>query len=129
MNIGDKVTIGGRTMLKPGFSLVGLEGIIMPSAPQTPAGCTTLLIDWVAQGYDSKDDLPMIVNVPTAHLEAAEPGTKADIELPRLSGNATGKRPALGLVIDEKTATPTSRAEQSSDDASEVEERPRLRLL
>jgi hypothetical protein len=63
MNIGDRVLIGGRTMLRPGFSLVGLEGVLMPTFPNAPDGCATVQIDWKAAGYDEEkyDDLPPFI--------------------------------------------------------------------
>lgn len=74
---GDRVEIGGRTMLRPGFSLVGLTGIIFPNAPNSPAGCLTVAVDWVAHGYNEASgypdgSLPLFVNVPAQHLTAAE---------------------------------------------------------
>ncbi len=146
MNIGDKVLIGGRTMLRPGISLVGLQGMVMPSAANVPANCTTVLINWQEQGYTQTDDLPPLVNVLTEHLEPVTTDSNSNIELPRLSlsGSTQTKRPALGLVRDEdETATPNETVTEvvteetmatddtpPSEEAEEApEERPRLRLL
>ncbi len=68
MEIGDKVMIGGRTMLRPGFSLVGFTGTIVESAANAPAGTLTVKIDWQEAGYDDTTGLPAMVNVPTVHL-------------------------------------------------------------
>lgn len=147
MNIGDKVIIGGRTMLRPGVSLVGLQARVMPSVPNVPPGCTTLLIDWAAQGYSESGDLPSLVNVPTSHLELDDENVAANIELPRLSPgkNAKTQRPILGLVRDENVIEEVERADEPSEinDASQNEivksdaqedddsesESPRLRLI
>ena len=66
MQIGDKVVIGGRTMLRPGFSLVGFTGTIVETAANAPAGTHTVQIDWQAAGYDDTASLPALVNVPAA---------------------------------------------------------------
>lgn len=136
MNIGDRVVIGGRTMLRPGFSLVGLEGIVMPLSPNVPPGCLTVLIDWQSQGYQNEDgDLPLFVNIPTVHLEPAEEKTaQEELEPPR---------PILGLVRpqpDGETATNEEPKKSSREEAEksapgqkpdepDEEERPRLRLV
>lgn len=155
MNIGDKVLIGGRTMLRPGFSLVGLQGLVMPSAPHVPANCTTVHIDWQAQGYTQTDDLPPLVNVLTEHLELATNDANTNIELPQLSSGdlPQTQRPTLGLVRDEDAAinSASSREKNQTIASEEIkttseissnettlsetsnesppEERPRLRLL
>ena len=138
MNIGDRVVIGGRTMLRPGFSLVGLEGIVMPTAPNVPPGCLTVLIDWQGQGYQNEDgDLPLFVNIPSAHLEPAENKTAQEEPQP--------SRPVLGFVrpqttndkatTDEATKhkAPQEEAAESVDeqkpDERDDDERPRLRLV
>ena len=130
--------IGGRTMLRPGFSLVGLEGIVMPMAPQVPPGCLTVLIDWQGQGYSDEDgDLPLFINIPSVHLEPV--GDKTTTEEPEPS------RPVLGLVRPQPTgekpaANEASKEEVSREEAGEntpqqkpddepEEERPRLRLV
>ena len=86
MQIGDKVVIGGRTMLRPGFSLVGFTGTIVESAPNAPAGTSTVQIDWQEAGYKDDPTLPALVNVPSVHLSPPEP-PKEDF-----------KRPVLKLV-------------------------------
>lgn len=151
MNIGDTVIIGGRTMLRPGVSLVGLKGVVMPTAPNVPHGCTTLLIDWESQGYEPSDDLPNFVTIPTAHLELDATDVAVDIDLPQLKPNVNRSRPALGLVRDDaedqvkNDASEMQRKEpapslvdksgveapsnETEDDKSESDERPRLRLL
>ena len=73
MNIGDKVVIGGRTMLRPGFSLVGFTGVIVESAANAPAGTLTVQIDWQEAGYEDTGNLPVFVNVPAIHLSPPEP--------------------------------------------------------
>jgi len=87
MKTGDKVVIGGRTMLRPGFSLVGFTGTIVESAANAPDGTLTVKIDWQEAGYDDDASLPAFVNVPTLHLSLPEP------EKPQ-----EHKRPVLKLV-------------------------------
>jgi len=158
MNIGDRVVIGGRTMLRPGFSLVGLEGLVIPSAPHAPPGCLTVLIDWQSQRYENKDgDLPLLVNIPSAHLEPVETQDEdktAPDEPQPLRQEPQPSRPVLGLVRPQPTAeepadeAPANEApgenvfdekveqkpdEQKPDapdsDEPREEERPRLRLI
>ncbi|RYX86080.1 hypothetical protein EON83_02345, partial [bacterium] len=74
---GDRVEIGGRTMLAPGFSLVGLTGMVFPSAPNAPAGTVSVAIDWLAFDYTPENgyaegSLPPVVNVPSEHLVLIE---------------------------------------------------------
>ena len=120
MNIGDRVLIGGRTMLRPGFSLVGLEAVVMPTFPNAPEGCVTVQIDWNHAGYDEEkyDDLPPFINVPMAHLE---PVTKTETTQP--------EAPALGFVED-RVLEDASETRVKDDDASSPEDsKPRLRLI
>ena len=82
---GTRVEIGGRTMLRPGFSLVGLTGMVYLSAPGVPPGCTTVIVDWKAHGYTpengyAEDSLPPLVNVPTLHLTIVGQGEVAPAE-------------------------------------------------
>lgn len=130
MNIGDRVLIGGRTMLRPGFSLVGLEAIVMPTFPNAPAGCATVQIDWEGAGYDEEkyDDLPPFINVPIAHLEIVTPPETTKTEL---------TTPILGLVdhrvldvesdmtVDEAPLNQTPQHDSTPDDSQQ----PRLRLI
>jgi hypothetical protein len=76
MKLGDKVVIGGRTMLRPGFSLVGLTGLIVTSRYDAPAGTRAVWVDWEEGGYTDTEELPSVVNVPEIHLSpvgAAQP--------------------------------------------------------
>lgn len=141
MNIGERVTIGGRTMLRPGFSLVGLEGIVAPSIPGAPAGCTTVLIDWKSRGYDD-DDLPLLINVPTEHLQPAD-STKSDSTnaASQLDSRTKKPRAVLGFVrpdaVEPDETAPKTRDEappiaplsEAEDSTPQAEERPRLRLI
>jgi hypothetical protein len=75
LKVGNWVEIGGRTMLRPGFSLVGLTGILFKAANGAPAGTMTVAIDWPRHGYTPEsgyDDgsLPLFVNIPTEFLTA-----------------------------------------------------------
>lgn len=111
---GARVVIGGATMLRPGFSLVGLEGLVVPDAPNLPPNCVTVAVDWEAGGYTVRNgfdphSLPMFVNVPAEHLEAAEAETA---------------RPALSMVKDDAPA-PT----EPSAETPAAESRPQLRLI
>lgn len=79
LRFGQWVEISGRTMLRPGFSLVGLTGIIFPTASNAPAGSATVAVDWERHGYTEANGyppgaLPLWVNVPVMHLVLIEPG-------------------------------------------------------
>ena len=141
MNIGDRVLIGGRTMLRPGFSLVGLEAVVMPTFPNAPEGCVTVQIDWKGAGYDEEkyDDLPPFINVPFAHLErvtAKEEDTHAAPILGFINTRITDNR-----VLDEPSdaraelhdahaknnESPETCDETSTPDTNS--DQPRLRLI
>lgn len=100
-------------MLRADFSLVGLEGVLMPTFPNAPEGCATVQIDWKSAGYDDEKygDLPPFVNVPVAHLELVQEATQ----------KPEATRPTLGLVKDE---TPHDAPQNDEGD-----EKPRLRLI
>jgi hypothetical protein len=129
MNIGDRVLIGGRTMLRPGFSLVGLEAVVMPTFPNAPEGCATVKIDWEGAGYDlaEYDDLPPFINVPIVHLDPVA-----------VTGEAEPSAPALGLVAErvlDDAPTKPSKPSATPDEAPPTDapqddmEKPRLRLI
>ncbi|MDQ3814059.1 MAG: hypothetical protein M3347_08915, partial [Armatimonadota bacterium] len=73
--LGQKVVIGGRTMLRPGLSLVGMTGRIISSRYDAPPGTVAIWLDWEADGYTEEDleahDLPRVVNVPEIHVSLA----------------------------------------------------------
>lgn len=106
MKLGDKVIIGGRTMLRPGFSLVGLTGRIVSSRADAPPGTLAVWMDWQDFGYENLDELPPVVNVPTVHLSLAEPDEPESNE--------------------RKPAAPSSTKESQNESNGE---RPKLRLL
>jgi len=112
MELGDKITIGGRTMLRPGFSLVGLTGRIVASRYDAPPGTRAVWIDWEEFGYDDPD-LPRVVNVPSIHLEfeGAEEKKK----------NAKKAAPMKSVPLLQ-TAAPEEKPELDED-------RPKLRLI
>lgn len=118
-------------MLRAGFSLVGLEGVLMPTFPNAPEGCATVQIDWKAAGYDEEkyDDLPPFINVPIAHLEIVE----AEIARPvlgfvSLESATAGEEKKTQLETapgsHENISSQTDSSQNDSDD-----ERPRLRLV
>ena len=72
-NLNDAVRIGGRTMLAPGFSLVGLTGRVVSSRADAPPGTVAVYVNWEAHGYTEIDKLPPVVNVPVQHLEPVDP--------------------------------------------------------
>ena len=80
MELGDKVVIGGRTMLRPGFSLVGLTGLIVASRYNAPPGTRAVWVDWEEAGYTDTEDLPQVVNVPAIHLSPAESQPSQPVE-------------------------------------------------
>ena len=118
-------------MLRPGFSLVGLGGVVMPTAPNVPPNCTTVWVDWASAGYTENDDLPPLVNVPSAHLEAAQTETLAENVRPRLGlvgANSVVENEATESAAAISDATVSQNADESAPDVAD-ETRPRLRLL
>ena len=107
MKLGDKVVIGGRTMLRPGFSLVGLTGLIVTSRHDAPAGTRAVWVDWEAAGYTELDNLPSVVNVAEAHLRPADQS-----------------QPAQAQPAQPQATRPSTQPPPSEDD-----EEPRLRLV
>ena len=124
--MGQWVEIGGRTMLRPGFSLVGLTGIIYYNSPNAPAGCQTVAVDWPRHGYTPESGyedgtLPLFVNIPTNHLtpiEAPEP-------LP-----AVTKEPANKTKLTIESGNKTSAGAREERDGSDLPPAgPGLRLV
>jgi hypothetical protein len=125
-------------MLRPGFSLVGLTGIVFPTAPNAPAGCLTVAVDWLAHGYNEDSgypdgSLPLFVNVPEAHLT---PATDPEEPKPKPKFQSKSQLRALTETPDAPEKAPEVRREverpvapsKKSDDEPEGE-RPRLRLV
>jgi hypothetical protein len=134
LSIGDRVEIGGRTMLRPGFSLVGLTGIIFPSAPNAPAGCFTVAVDWVAHGYTAEagypdGTLPLFVNVPVPHLTPAAAPEEV-VEQPKPKFKPRNELRPETLVDPEPEAKPEPKPEPKTPEDDEGDSpRPRLRLV
>ncbi len=143
---GDRVEIGGRTMLRPGFSLVGLTGVIFPSAPNVPDGCLTVAVDWPAHGYNEENgypdgSLPLFVNVPVAHLSDADapeelkpkPKWESKSQLADLLGKTSTPKSETPKSVSKDVADETPKASlkteipKKDDDADE--NRPKLRLV
>jgi hypothetical protein len=74
--LGTKVIIGGRTMLSPTISLVGVTGRICSSRHDAPPGTVAIWVDWDESPYANLDDLPRTVNVPWQHVEIYDPNKK-----------------------------------------------------
>jgi hypothetical protein len=74
--LGQKVVIGGRTMLSPTISLVGLTGRIISSRHDAPPGTVAVLVDWDESEYADVEDLPDTVNVPSQFVEIFDPNKK-----------------------------------------------------
>lgn len=134
LSIGDRVEIGGRTMLRPGFSLVGLTGVIFPSAPNAPAGCFTVAVDWVAHGYTAEagfpdGSLPLFVNVPVPHLSPAAPPEDVSQQPKPKFKPRNELRPETLVEADPEPAPQTPPAPPSGEDEPEEPPRPRLRLV
>lgn len=138
-SIGDRVEIGGRTMLRPGFSLVGLTGVIFPTAPNAPADAYTVAIDWIAHGYTAEagypdGSLPLFVNVSAPHLTPAAPPEEVTQE-PKAKFKPRNELRPETLVEPEPESEPEVEAEPqqpqpgSSDDEPDDQPRPRLRLV
>ena len=128
---GTRVEIGGRTMLRPGFSLVGLTGMVYLPAPGSPPGTTTVIVNWKAHGYTpengyAEETLPPMVNVPTQHLTVFE----GEVETPEIK--AKPKFVPRPDRIDPRTGRPADQShpevEKKSDDDEEPP-RPTLRLV
>jgi len=136
---GDRVEIGGRTMLRPGFSLVGLAGMAwFPTAPGAPAGTVSVLVDWLAFDYTEEngypaDSLPPIVNVPAEHLFLLEenPATWG-IKPPKILPNPDAiAPPKLGIIGGDGSRAHPEPSDEPAPAPDEDEEppRPSLRLL
>ena len=130
---GTRVEIGGRTMLRPGFSLVGLTGMVYLTSPGTPPGCTTVIVDWKSHGYTpeggyEEGSLPPMVNVPTQHLTIFE----GEVETPEIKPKpkfvprADRIDPRTGRPADEGAPT---EPEAKPDDDDDEPPRPALRLV
>ena len=106
LQLFQRVEIGGRTMLRPGFSLVGLTGVVFPTQPNAPAGCVTVAIDWPEHGYTPANGypegtLPAFVNVPVNHLTPKdEPGANPLFSLAALFNDAEGEEEAEETMIE-----------------------------
>lgn len=143
MNIGQLVRIGGRTRLSPTFSLVGLTGIVIPTAPGAPPGAVTVWVNWQDAGYENLDELPPAVNVPQEHLELltaqdAEDAKRAAQPAPRLKSvgmsaapdaSASTREPAETSLAAEAPPEETSPAAPPEPPTEDEEARPKLRLI
>ena len=131
---GNRVEIGGRTMLRPGFSLVGLTGVIFPSAPNVPDGCLTVAVDWPGHGYTEENGypegtLPLFVNVPSAHLSDADAPEEQKPKPKWESKSELSKHLGKSEMPNPETK-PEAKSEAKSETPDEDEgERPRLRLV
>ncbi len=132
--------IGGRTMLGPGFSLVGLTGMVYPSAPNAPTGTVTVAVDWLAFDYTPENgyaegSLPPVVNVPAEHLILIEENpTVLGVKKPVLKPNPNApQKPQLGIVHGGvEPSKPNSTEENEtppSPDEDDEPPRPKLRLV
>ena len=134
---GDRVEISGRTMLAPGFSLVGLTGMVFPSAPNAPAGTVSVAIDWLAFDYTPENgyaegSLPPVVNVPAEHLFLIEENpTTLGVKKPVLKPDPNApKKPQLGIVHGGvEPAKPDEHPAPSDESDDDEPPRPKLRLV
>ena len=150
---GDRVEISGRTMLRPGFSLVGLAGMVFPTAPNAPAGTVSVAIDWLAFDYSEANgypegSLPPVVNVPADHLILLDENpTTLGIAKPVLKPNPNAPaKPKLGIVSGGADASKTGASNETPGtdvpetageddpaplrpDEDDEPPRPRLRLV
>lgn len=132
---GDRVEIGGRTMLRPGFSLVGLTGVVFPTAPNAPAGCYTVAVNWVAHGYSEESgypdgSLPLFVNVPGPHLSPAPDEEPAPPEAKKPAKfQPKNQFPELRRDKGESAPGEPEETPKTPKRDDEPEGRPRLRLV
>ncbi len=132
MPFGTRVEITGRTMLRPGFSLVGLTGMVYLPAPNIPPNCTTVIVDWLAHGYTpeagyAEDSLPPLVNVPTLHLQIVTGEVEAQNTEPEPKPKFVPRKDRIDPRTG-KQAEPTEEpAEEKGPD--DEPERPALRLV
>lgn len=132
---GTRVEIAGRTMLRPGFSLVGLTGMVYLPAPGAAPGCTTIIVNWAAHGYTpangyAEDSLPLLVNVPTQHLQIAT--GEAPIEAVDAEPQAKPKFVPRADRIDPRTGRPADEGAPKVEDKPDEDDepqRPQLRLV
>ena len=136
--VGDRVEIGGRTMLRPGFSLVGLTGIIFETAPNAPANCLTVAVDWIAHGYTAEagypdGSLPLFVNVPVPHLTPAAPPEEVTQQPKPKFKPRNELRPETLVEVEPEPQpepeTPSPPEAPPTEDEPEDPPRPRLRLV
>ena len=76
----DRVRIGGRTMLRPGHSLVGHEGTVFAVGGWCPPGHAQIIVDDEVVEENGGARV-LLVNVPLAHLEKLAP---RNAEVPNL---------------------------------------------
>ncbi len=144
---GDRVEIGGRTMLRPGFSLVGLSGMVFPTAPNAPAGTVSVKVDWLEFDYTEENgypegSLPPVVNVPADQLILLDENpTTLGVAKPVLKPNPNAPaKPKLGIVSggadapkaeapESKLKTPQEDEGAPPQDEDDEPPRPRLRLV
>jgi hypothetical protein len=68
----DRVVIGGRTMLRPGYSLTGMSGTVFAVGGFCPPGQVQVIVD--DETVDEADgSRALVVNVPTLHLTHLSP--------------------------------------------------------
>ena len=136
---GDRVEISGRTMLGPGFSLVGLTGMVFPTASNAPAGTVSVAIDWLAFNYTPENGyaegtLPPVVNVPAEHLFLIEenPSTLG-VKKPVLKPDPNApKKPQLGIVhggVEPHDSAPEDKPAPPDESGDDEPPRPKLRLV
>ncbi len=137
-HFGDRVEIGGRTMLRPGFSLVGLGGMVWVSAPGAPAGTVSVVVDWLAFDYTEENgyeegSLPPLVNVPAEHLILLEANpTTFGIKTPKILPDPNAVPiPKLGIIGGDGSHAHAEPEAVASEKEGEDEEppRPALRLV
>ncbi|HEX8834989.1 MAG TPA: hypothetical protein VF719_12350 [Abditibacteriaceae bacterium] len=117
----DRVRIGGRTMLRPGYSLVGMSGTVFGTGEFAPPGHVQIIVD--GEVVEDKDGARvLLVNVPSLHLEHIGPQSMADNAAP-------DEEPAIAPP----TMLPPSNTQEHSpvDEPENLPEPPRggLRLV
>lgn len=91
MKIHDKVIIGGRTMLRPGYSLVGKSGTVFALGSAHDDVCQVMVDDEIMEAPDG-GQMALVVNVPIMYLTMVEANADEESSAPEPSESRPGLR-------------------------------------